>query len=394
MTWWKNRSIRFRLTLSYSALFVFGAVILLAINFALLTSRLDRGTQDLRPGARRPPSLVVSRERQLRDQVRDEARESTLVVSGIALGVATLVSFGTGWIVSGRMLRPVHEITDAARDLSEHNLDRRIALAGPDDELKELADTFDSMLARLDHAFEGQKEFVANASHELRTPLTLIRTEVDVALDNPDLDRAEFDDTLVAVRRAVERSQALIGRLLVLARAEGGIGDDSVDLATATQAVLDDLDAKASERGLELRSELVPAQIEGDATLIERLVANLVENTIRYNVDGGWIRVETGPVDDGRGGRGAGSTGAGGVSAGSRGGFVSVVNSGPVVSPEEVDDLFERFKRREKSRDRRTGGFGLGLAIVKSVATVHGATIDAQAPPEGGLSVRVTFPAA
>ncbi len=391
MSWWKNRSIRFRLTLSYSALFVFGAVILLAINFALLTSRLDSGTRDLHRGGRRPPESVVNRERDLRNQVRDEARQSALVVSGIALGVATLVSFGAGWVVSGRMLRPVHEITDAARDLSEHNLDHRIALVGPDDELKELADTFDSMLARLDDAFKGQKEFVANASHELRTPLTLIRTEVDVALDNPDLDRAEFDDTLLAVRSAVERSQALIGRLLVLARAEGGVGDDGVDLAAATRAVLDDLAVKASGRGLELRSELEQSQIAGDATLIERLVANLVENAIRYNVDGGWVRVETGSLaaaDSGDTEYGS----AGRVSAGR--GFVSVVNSGPVVSPEEVDDLFERFKRREKSRDRRTGGFGLGLAIVKSVATVHGATIDAQAPPEGGLSVRVTFPAA
>lgn len=368
----------------YGGMFLLCAVVLLGITVALIDVRLDRDAPPPPPGeqAAAQPANGDDRDRErerakdrqeIHDDIRGQTVESAVLVSGVALAGMVAVSFGLGWVVAGRMLRPIHDITDTARRLSEENLHERIALAGPHDELRELADTFDSMLDRLDTAFTAQKDFVANASHELRTPLALIATEVDVALDDPNLDAAEYAETLVAVRAAVDRAQELIDRLLVLARAEGPTATDRVDLATIAGEALDESVGASVHGRLRVDRDLRAAVVRGDELLLTRLVGNLVENAVRYNRPDGWVRVESAPTD-------------GRV-------LLRVANSGAPVAPESVAALFGRFERGDRARDRRSGGYGLGLAIVQAVATAHGGRVAAEALDEGGLVVTVELPA-
>ncbi len=205
-----------------------------------------------------------------------------------------VVSLGLGWVVAGRLLRPVHELTGLARRLSESTLHERIRLQRPRDELKELADTFDAMLERLDKAFAGQRQFVANASHELRTPLTIIRTELDVALADPDLPREELEATAAAMRDALARSEEVIDGLLVLARSDALTETEAVDLAGLVRESLERHAAEADAAGLGAELALEPSVVEGDRRLLGRMVDNLVENAMRHNEQGGWLRAETG----------------------------------------------------------------------------------------------------
>jgi signal transduction histidine kinase len=279
----------------------------------------------------------------------------------------TVLAALAGWLVAGRVLRPVHRITAAARAASEHNLSGRVALTGPRDELRELADTFDDMLTRLDAAFGSQRRFIANASHELRTPLTVMRTTIDVVLAKPAPTPAELTAMAEDVRAAADHAEALIEALLTLARNERGLTvREPADLATVAEDVLDTADLD----GLLLRTSLTPAATSGDPVLLERLVANLVDNAVRYNVPGGEVTVLTSTVD-------------------SQAQLV-VANTGPVIEPATVAGLFEPFRRLH---DRTaTDGVGLGLAIVASITAVHAGTVTATALPGGGLEVTVTVP--
>jgi signal transduction histidine kinase len=283
------------------------------------------------------------------------------------LGATTLLAAGAGWIVAGRVLRPVHRITAAARNASEDHLAARVALTGPRDELRELADTFDAMLERLQTAFEDQRRFIANAGHELRTPLTVMRTAVDVVLAKPEPTRAELIGMGCDVRAAVDHAQALIEALLTLARSDRGqFAREPVDLATVAEDAID----AAAPGAARLHTSLAPAPTTGDPILLERLAANLVDNAVRYNVPGGGVWVNTATVD----------------------GRVQLIvdNTGPVVAPAAVGKLFEPFRRlRDRTGD---GGFGLGLAIVASIAVAHGGDAVALARPGGGLSVTVSLP--
>jgi signal transduction histidine kinase len=292
-----------------------------------------------------------------------------LLYSLITLAVVIAVASVLGWILAGRTLRPVHQITAAARAASEHNLSARVALNGPRDELRDLADTFDDMLARLQVAFEAQQRFIANASHELRTPLTVMRTTVDVVLDNPDSTPDDLRGMAADLRMAVDHAEHLIGALLILARNERGLTvREQVDLATVAEDVLD----AALLGDLRVRTALEPAVIAGDPVLAERLVANLVDNAARYNVDGGeiWISTRTKATSS----------------------QLVVANSGPVVSPADAGRIFEPFQRLS---DRTVhDGVGLGLAIVASIAAIHGGSATATPRDGGGLSVAVTIPAA
>ena len=306
-----------------------------------------------------------------------------LVVKSLqALGLMAVLSVGFGWAISGRVLAPLHRMTATARKLSEENLHERIALDGPDDELKELADTFDAMLARLEAAFESQKRFVANASHELRTPLSIMRTEVDVALANPDADSEELRRMAEVVRRATERSDALIDGLLILARSDrGAAAMDPVDLATLAEEALAQSGAEAAAAGVETEAQFDAAPAAGDAALLGRLAGNLIENAIRHNEPGGRLEVETGPAPDGDEVR------------------LVVANSGPVIDEAEVDGLFEPFRRLGADRVAAGGrgaarGAGLGLSIVRSVVAAHGGRIAARPRPGGGLVVEVFLPRA
>jgi signal transduction histidine kinase len=316
------------------------------------------------------PRLIDEAQREL----RSEALRQLWIRSLIALAIMLVLVFGLSWLVAGRMLRPLNAITSTARRLSGSTLHERINLKGPRDELKELADTFDSMLGRLDSAFSAQREFVANASHELRTPLTIIRTEVDVALSDPEVSPEELQEMGSAITEAVDRSEALIDGLLVLANtdADGPPAMTELDLAEIAADEIDLASDEADTLGLRLELDLEPAPVLGEQALLERLVGNLVQNAIRHNLPDGWFSVKT-RTEDGTA-------------------VLTVANSGPLLSPEDLERLFERFYRPDKSRSRKTGGFGLGLSIVKSVAAAHGGDVWLAGLAEGGLEVTVTLP--
>jgi signal transduction histidine kinase len=346
------------------------------------------GTPGGKTGAPVIPEPVTPDGRKVSDVLRDltnSYRDTTLhelVVKSLqALGVMAVLSVGFGWAIAGRVLGGLHRMTATARKLSEENLHERIALDGPDDELKELADTFDAMLGRLEAAFESQKRFVANASHELRTPLSIMRTEVDVALANPDASPGELRRMGEVVRRATERSDALIDGLLVLARSDRGPAERApVDLAQLAEEALAQSAAEAAAAGVQTAATFDPAPTAGDAALLGRLAGNLIENAIRHNDPaGGRLEVVTGPAPE------AGpSSGAGEVR-------LAVASSGPVIDPAEIDGLFEPFRR--SGADRVTGrGAGLGLSIVRSVAAAHGGRVAARPRPGGGLMVEVFLP--
>ncbi len=294
-------------------------------------------------------------------------------ISLIALLAMAAISMGLGWLVAGRVLRPLRTITSAAREISATDLHRRLALAGPDDEFKELGDTFDGLLERLDASFQAQRQFVANASHELRTPLARLKTLVQVALADPD---ASVESLRAAHERVLASEQQLeesIDALLSLARGERGLERrQPVDLAGLATDVLAERTAEIERRGLRLRTALDPARIQGDPQLLERLVANLIDNAIRHNLDGGRIDVTT-------------ARSAAGDA------ILAVVNDGPAIPAAELEQLQGPFERLGTAR---TGdGHGLGLSIVRAIVMAHGGELGIAARPEGGLAVEARFPA-
>jgi signal transduction histidine kinase len=376
-------TVRARLTLLYTSLFAVCGAIVVAVSYTLV-ARLEPQGQ-----SQQAPAIFLARCRseqvsahpndrllakcnayfQLRgaQHQRDVTLSHLLQYSLITLAVVLALAAIFGWIVAGRVLRPVHRITAAARAASERNLSARVALRGPRDELHELADTFDDMLDRLQSAFDSQRRFIANASHELRTPLAVMRATVDVVLDNPDSTPEDLRGMAADIRAAVDHAEHLIGALLILARNERGLTvHDEVDLAAVVEDVLDT--AALGDR--RVHPTLEPAFISGDPVLVERLVANLVDNADRYNTDGGDIWISVRPV--------AGHS------------QLIVANTGTLISPADAGRLFEPFQRLN---DRAShDGFGLGLTIVASIAAVHGGSAGAQPRDDGGLSVAVTFP--
>ena len=392
-------TIRLRLTLVYGGMFVAAGAVLLTLNYALVQRSLHRQTGpievDLEPGllgpapgtidliqpAPSPGQIVTPDGRRLDEvlerfesQLRDQALHELLVQSALALGVMGLASVGLGWVLAGRVLRPIQDMTAAARHLSDTNLHERLAMGGPEDELKELADTFDAMLDRLESAFDSQRRFVANASHELRTPLAIQRTLIDVALADADATPDELRATAVAVRNAVDRSESLIDGLLVLARSQQGLGSvASVDLAVVAKHAVAHAASEADGAQVTVRSDLQPAPVSGNCVLLERLAANLVENAVRHNVSGGWVEVTT-------------STRSGQA-------VLTVRNGGEPIPPEEISGLFEPFRRLGGERVSQGRGHGLGLSIAAAVATAHHGTMTAEALPGGGLSTLVSLPA-
>jgi signal transduction histidine kinase len=292
-------------------------------------------------------------------------------VDFITMGVLALVSVGVGWLVAGRMLRPLDRITAAAQSVSGARLGDRIGLDGPDDELRRLAVTFDAMLDRLDVAFDAQRAFVADASHELRTPLAVMRAEVEVALDDPDADQAALRGSLLATLRTLEGTSALVDRLLHLSRADTLASIEVHDLAgSATQAIEGARVVTGHEP--ETHADLHEASVRGDAVLLDRMAGNLVENAVRHNRPDGAVWVSTG-IEDGSS-------------------ILTVENDGPMVAADEIDALFDRFGRRRETQAAGTVGSGLGLAIVAAVVRTHGGTVVAAPRTTGGLRVEVRLP--
>jgi signal transduction histidine kinase len=284
------------------------------------------------------------------------------------------VSGGVGWLLAGRVLRPVSSITAAARRASEQHLGERLALTGPRDELRELADTFDQMLERLDAAFASQRRFVADASHELRTPLTVMRTAIEVTMAKQARTPEQLEVMAAKVARSAAQAEALIEALLTLAASEQApASPELVDLATVAEDAVDSAAARARDLGLQVDTELAAAPACGNRLLLERLTGNLVDNAVRHNIRGGWVAIRTG-TSDGRA-------------------RLEIANSGAVIPGGLVPSLFEPFRRVEERTSVRDGA-GLGLAIVRSIGTAHGADVEAHSLPAGGLRVVVALPVA
>jgi len=299
-----------------------------------------------------------------------------LAASWLVLAVTTLASALLGWFVSGRVLRPLREMTSTARTISAGNLSERLALTGPDDEFKQLGDTLDDLLVRLEASFEAQRRFVANASHELRTPLTLERTLLQVALADPNASAATLRATCEELLASGREHERLLEALLTLASSERGLDRrEPLDLATLAGQALLTPRREAERRSVTLDVRLAPAPTRGDPALIERLMANLIDNALRFNDTGGRVEIRT-ATDAGQS-------------------LLTVTNTGPVVPPDELERLFEPFQQLSTERTARADGHqGLGLSIVRAIATAHGATVTARPHPDGGLAVTVSFPAA
>jgi signal transduction histidine kinase len=290
----------------------------------------------------------------------------TLVVM---IGIALLL----GWLLAGRVLRPLRTITDSTQNISEHDLHQRLALPGPRDELTELGDTIDGLLARLERAFDSQRRFVANASHELRTPLTVDRAMLQVALANPNITLDSLRAACGELLEAGRAQERLIDALLTLARSQRGLDHkEPVHLAAVTSEVLHAHEPSAATRGLHVDASVGAATVPGDARLLYQLVSNLVDNAIRHNITGGRIEVT--------------------LTASTTETTLTVTNTGPAVAPEEVSRLLQPFQRGIPDRTANTNGIGLGLSIVADIAEAHGASLDVRPRPEGGLSVVVSFP--
>jgi hypothetical protein len=388
----RRASLRLRLTLSYGLVFFVVGMVMLTLAYLLVQEHalVDAGKVSTRIveslgysrgflGRSMPPGAGGEKTvgSFLDDVVREGLTAAPRLVALptlVALAVATAVSVLAGWWVAGRMLRPINEIATVTRRLSASTLHERIALQGPQDELRELADTFDAMLARLEAAFSAQRDFVANASHELRTPLAIMRTELDVTLADPEAEAEELRRMATTIRAAIARSEDVIDQLLLLAESEDLAEREPVDLAALVRRAASQYELPAAERGLEIRLEAAPATVIGEAALLERLADNLLGNAVRYAPQGGEVDVRV-------------------RRQGARAAFI-VANGGEVIPEAELPHLFERFYRRDRSRSRRAGGSGLGLAIVAAIVEAHGGTVKAEAPPYGGLTMKVLLPAA
>ena len=378
-----RRTARLRLTILYGAVcLVFGAI-LLTVTYLLTWGTVIPGEVVMAT----PRATAASSQNSVGPSAQQENpgqqqfveaqiavdRRLLLARSGIALVIVSAAAVGAGWLLAGRVLRPLGTITAAARRISASSLHERLALQGPDDELKELGDTLDGLFTRLEASFDAQRRFAANASHELRTPLTRERALLEVTRADPASTAATWQDVsrdLLAFNAEQER---LVEALLTLASSEAGLSrHESLDLAVITRAALADPRPGISSLGLDVRATIQPAVLDGDPLLVQQLVTNLIDNAVRHNIPGGGVQVTTGTS----GGRAV----------------LSVTNSGQAIPPAEVDRLLQPFQRLGPRRARRDGGHGLGLSIVRAIAGAHGAAITLQPRSGGGLVIDVAFP--
>jgi signal transduction histidine kinase len=376
-----TRTARLRLTLLYSGLFMALGTVLIAIIFLLAGSASISASravavtpaQIAHGGAAAmqltPIPIGIARLQHNADTGR------LLEVSWVVLVLTAIGSAVLGWFAAGRVLAPLRSITATARMISAGSLHQRLAIAGPNDEFKQLGDTLDDLLARLEASFESQRRFVANASHELRTPLTVERTLLQVALADPNASAEELRATCEEVLAAGAEQERLLESLLTLASSERGLDRrERLDLALIAGHALLAAEPECKRRSLELTTELAPAPTTGDPALVERLVANLIDNAVHYNPVGGRIEIRTGiDADDA---------------------VLTVKNAGAVIAPSEIERLSEPFRRLGGGRAANTDGHhGLGLSIVRAIAVAHGAALDLQAPADGGLVITVRFQA-
>lgn len=372
----RRTTVRRRLTLLYGGLFLACGAALLAITYLVVARTFPAVSEEPlgsggSTGGSLSPSALAARAA-LDIQQGDLHR--LLVVSVIALAVMVVVSLALGWAVAGRVLRPLRTITATTRQISEDNLHERLALEGPADELRDLSDTIDGLLARLDTAFEAQRRFAANVSHEFRTPLTVGRTLLEMILGDPDANVESFRAVCQDVLEAGQQQEQIIEALLTLARSQRGLDRcQPLDLASIAAEVTSGRGPAAASRGLRLDVSVQPAAASGDPHLVQRLVSNLVDNALHYNLPGGNVQVL--------------------VDTQARQARLRVTNTGPHVPPDQVGRLLEPFQRMTTDRAGHHEGLGLGLSIVAAIANSHHATLQAFPSTGGGLDIQVTFPA-
>jgi signal transduction histidine kinase len=355
----RQRAFRRRLAMLYTCLFLCMGVVLVVITDLPLL-RFGRVSPASGDGPR-----AAGHARTI------DNLPQVLHYSGIALVALAMASVVLGWLVADRALRPLRAITTAARAISASSLGERLRLDYSYQEFRELGEALDDLFGRLEAAFESQRHFVANASHELRTPLAAERAVLQVALADPHADAQSLRAACQQLLALGKEQEQLIDALLTLASGQGGLRErEPFDLAEVTGKVVAARQEEAALRDVRMEADLGPAVTTGDARLAERLVANLLDNAIAHNVPGGHVRVTT-------------------MAAGTA--CLSVVNTGPVVPPDEVGRLFQPFQQLDGERTRHRGGYGLGLAIVASIAAAHAASLSARARPEGGLAVEVGF---
>jgi signal transduction histidine kinase len=375
-------TLRVRMALLYGGLVLLVGVSLLFTCVILIGRAIDQAPiYGLKNGAH----IVDSKGNPLpfdaasaTNKAKNSAIHYLFTTGSLYFAVIVVIAATGGYLLAKQALRPIARLTQTAQALSTETLDQRINLGGPDDELRELADTFDDMLGRLDQAFDSQRLFVANASHELRTPLSVILTELEVTLSDPDASPEELRRMGGVVVAAAERAQRLVNSLLTLARlqAVGGAGElevsEPVDLARLVPGALRAVTAEAEDKGVRVETEIEEAVTAGDPRLLERLIGNLVENAIRHNVPNGWLRITTGQTNDKV--------------------WLHVANGGTVIPGGDVDTLFEPFRRGSGKVRTATKGAGLGLAIVRLIVEAHHGRLQAAAPPFGGLAIRIELP--
>jgi signal transduction histidine kinase len=393
-----RRTIRLRLTALYGLLFTLSGAVLLVITNVFVRTATGAGSCHVAasgavacviPGRSGTRGSVLTVGRNLGAGGRRTARGLSLLVSSqnaadlhrlfvdswLALAIMAVLSVALGWLIAGRVLQPLRTITTTARNISATNLHERLALSGPNDELKELGDTFDGLLARLEQFIGSQRQFVANASHELRTPLALQRTTIQLALADPDATMETLRAAHQRVLASGAQQERLIEALLTLTRGQAGLTKrEPFDLAILAEQVLLTGQSRARERSIEVRSVLAPAPMTGDPRLVERLLANLVDNALAYNSAPGHIDIMTERRGD--------------IA------LVSITNTGPVVDASAVDRLTRPFERLETERTGHKDGSGLGLSIVQAIVNAHAGSLTIRPRPRGGLTVKVTFPSA
>ncbi len=384
-------TIRVRLTALYGGLFFLAGAVLLGVTYLLVKQSLEaRGMGFANPGSlsrvpdvfggRFDPAAIEQVQTAIREEqaaYRADTLDSLLTQGSFALGIVGVAAIGFGWLMADRVLRPLHRITDTAGRIAGassagRGLHERIALDGPSDEIKKLADTFDTMLDRLDRSFDGQRRFVANASHELRTPLAINRALIELAVSRPgaSTDVRTLGESLLTINA---RNERLIEGLLMLADGENAIAEHSnIDMADVAAHVAAAATPTAVEAGIQVRTDLSAAPTTGDPVLLDRLVQNLVDNATRHNTAGGWLSLRTRSVE--------------GCAE------LTVSNTGPIVPPYEVETIFLPFRRLSDERASPDRGFGLGLSIVAAITHGHGGHVSASPRAGGGLTVTVNLP--
>jgi signal transduction histidine kinase len=371
-----RRTVRLRLTLLYGSLFVASGAALLAITYGLVDSRLTRDLVSRGPGGGATGSGRVAASRPVAGSLRAQQAADLhqfLIQSGVALAIMAGVAVALGWLTAGRTLHPLRAITAATRRISDRNLHERLALTGPRDELTDLADTIDRLLARLEGAFDSQRRFVAHASHELRTPLMLTQTLLQVALADPAMTLGSLSAACHEVLAAGKEQDRLIQALLTLARSQRGLDRrEYLDLAQITSQVLHSREPERASRRLSVAPALSPAPTVGDPVLAEILISNLIDNAIRHNIPGGDVQVTTNM----RAGRAT----------------LKVTNSGPHIAADQVPRLLEPFQRLDLTRGPDRESLGLGLSIVAAIADAHHATLSIRPGASCGLAIEVSLP--